>query len=88
MRDGVLRNDVSFRPELTQLRAEWELAVLTGSEPADGFFLFAEMYTPQRRLTYPSTLRQTYDRTISAVTAAVKKPGPVSLWRRYRMPGT
>ncbi|WP_210116296.1 hypothetical protein [Hymenobacter fodinae] len=59
---------------MTQLRAEWEVAVLTGSEPSDGFFLFAEMRTPRRRATYSNTLRQTYDRTIAAIAAAVNKP--------------
>ncbi|RZK44979.1 MAG: hypothetical protein EOO61_01815 [Hymenobacter sp.] len=74
MRDGIERNDISFRPHLTQLRVEWEQAIVGKAEPADGFFLFAEMRTPRRRATYPATVRQAYDRTITAIKEAVKMP--------------
>jgi hypothetical protein len=73
-RDGALRNDVSFRPELTRLRAEWQRVVQTRVEPADGFFLFAEMRTPRRRTTYPEPLLFAYDNAIKEIEQAVRKP--------------
>jgi hypothetical protein len=74
VRDGVVRNDVSFRQKLTQLRVEWEQGVVGVGEPADGFFLFAEMRTPRRKATYSESLRQAYDRSIAAIVDAVKMP--------------
>jgi hypothetical protein len=70
---GTMRNDVSFRPALTQLRAEWQRTLLTTAEPADGFFLFTEMRTPRRRATYPALLARAYDQAITAI-AAIRKP--------------
>ncbi|RZK34411.1 MAG: hypothetical protein EOO61_13640 [Hymenobacter sp.] len=98
VRDGIERNDMGFRPHLTQLRVEWEQAIIGKAEPADGFFLFAEMRTPRRRATYPTTVRQAYDRTITAIKEAVKMPikyAGAEEWsvfskpdRLYRLPGS
>ncbi|MDO7884307.1 HNH endonuclease domain-containing protein [Hymenobacter cheonanensis] len=71
---ALLRNDVSFRPALTQLRAEWQRTLLTPAEPADGFFLFTEMRTPRRRATYPVPLVRAYEQALTAITAAIRKP--------------
>ncbi|MGI4823659.1 MAG: HNH endonuclease domain-containing protein [Janthinobacterium lividum] len=71
---GTLRNDVSFRPALTQFHAEWQRTLLTPAEPADGFFLFTEMRTPRRRATYPASLVRAYDQAITAIAAAIRKP--------------
>jgi hypothetical protein len=73
-RDGALRNDVSFRPALTQLRTEWHQLLLTTTEPADGFFLLTEMRTPRRRATYPALLVQAYVQALAALVAAIKMP--------------
>jgi len=73
-RDGTVRNDISFRPHLTRLRAEWQRVVQTKVEPADGFFLFAEMRSPRRRTTYPESLLLAYDNAIREIEQAVKKP--------------
>ncbi|MCB2380406.1 hypothetical protein LGH70_22630 [Hymenobacter sp. BT635] len=35
-RGGVVRNDVSFRPALTQLRSEWQRTVQLPAQAADG----------------------------------------------------
>jgi hypothetical protein len=74
MFQGALRNDVSFRPALTQLHTEWQRTLLTPAEPADGFFLFTEMRTPRRRATYPAPLVRAYDQAITAIAAAIRKP--------------
>jgi hypothetical protein len=73
-RDGALRNDVSFRPALTQLRTEWHQLLLTATEPADGFFLLTEMRTPRRRATYPTSLVQAYAQALAALVVAIKMP--------------
>lgn len=73
-RDGAFRNDVSFRPALTQLRTEWHQLLLTATEPADGFFLLTEMRTPRRRATYPAQLVQAYTQALAALVTAIKMP--------------
>jgi len=73
-RDGALRNDVSFRPALSQLRTEWHQLLLTTTEPADGFFLLTEMRTPRRRATYPALLVQAYMQALAALVTAIKMP--------------
>ena len=67
-------NDISFRPLLTSLRAEWQKVVQLGSQPADGFFLLTEMRTPRRRNTYSQSLQDTYDETVKEIAEAIKKP--------------
>ncbi len=47
-RDGVLRNDMAFRPALTRFRSRWE-AVTGSSQPSDGFFAINELRVPRRR---------------------------------------
>jgi hypothetical protein len=72
-RAGVLRNDVSFRPQLTQLRQACE--VLSGSsKPADGFWLINELRMPRKRLSYPSALLKLYRQTISSISKALEMP--------------
>jgi hypothetical protein len=68
------RHDVSFRPALTHLRAEWQRALLLVSEAADGFFLLTEMRTPRRRATYPASLVRAYTQAIAAIATAIKMP--------------
>jgi hypothetical protein len=68
------RHDVSFRPALTHLRAEWQRALLLVSEAADGFFLLTEMRTPRRRATYPASLVRAYNQAIAAIATAIKMP--------------
>jgi hypothetical protein len=68
------RNDVSFRPALTHLRAEWQRALQLVPEAADGFFLLTEMRTPRRRATYPAPLVRAYTQAIAAIATAIKMP--------------
>ncbi|WP_027482366.1 HNH endonuclease domain-containing protein [Deinococcus pimensis] len=78
--DGVWRNDVSFRPALTQLRNLWR--ELYGPDTsADGFTVIHEMRTPRRRASYPSVLREAYGRAITALSDALRQP------IRYAGPG-
>ncbi|GAB3858043.1 hypothetical protein GCM10028822_32710 [Hymenobacter terrigena] len=68
-RDGVFRNDLSFRPALTQLKA-----LYPSQSPSDGFFLLAEMRTPRRRAQYAPALLQAHDVSIRQITQAVAMP--------------
>jgi hypothetical protein len=68
------RNDVGFRPALTQLRSVWEELVQLPPQPADGFFLLTEMRTPRRRATYPAGLQHAYQHTVTAMTKALQMP--------------
>ena len=74
VRHGILRNDISFRPKLTQLRTGWQKVKAGKMEPADGFFLFAELRTPQHEVTYSQELRRAYDCDIYVIVNAVKMP--------------
>ncbi|GAA3985089.1 HNH endonuclease domain-containing protein [Hymenobacter antarcticus] len=74
VRDNGVRNDVAFRPALTQLRAEWKQLVQLTPQPADGFFLLTEMRTPRRRATYPPALQQAYRQTVAATAKALAMP--------------
>ncbi|GGG35621.1 HNH endonuclease domain-containing protein [Hymenobacter glacieicola] len=78
---GQLRNDVSFRPALTQLRQEWQTTVQLPAQEADGFFLLTEMRTPRRRATYAPTLQQAYAQAVAAAAKALLMP------IRYAGPG-
>jgi hypothetical protein len=46
-RDGVLRNDIAFRPALTALRSAWEQDIVGVARPSDGFLLVAELRVPR-----------------------------------------
>jgi hypothetical protein len=71
--DGVLRNDVSFRPELTRLRQAWE--ALSGSaKPADGFWLINELRVPRKQESYPAAFLKLYKEAVNSIGKALEKP--------------
>jgi hypothetical protein len=74
IRDEATRNDVAFRPALTNLRAQWQQLVQLMPQPADGFFLLTEMRTPRRRATYSPALQQAYRQTVAATAKAIQMP--------------
>ncbi|MFC7668993.1 hypothetical protein ACFQT0_17775 [Hymenobacter humi] len=74
IRDEATRNDIAFRPALTNLRAEWQHLVQLRPQPADGFFLLTEMRTPRRRATYPPALQHAYRQTVAATAKAIQMP--------------
>jgi len=73
-RDGHRRNDMSFRPALTQLRRKWEAALQGAAQPADGFYLISEFKSPRRRQTYPLALQKAYDTTVASIKGALQQP--------------
>jgi hypothetical protein len=72
-RDGVLRNDIAFRPELTSLRSQWA-KLFSVSRAADGYFLMSEMRVPRKRSLYTGTLLDSYKRTIQTIANAIEYP--------------
>lgn len=71
--NGVLRNDVAFRPDLTALRGQWA-NLFSVSRPADGYFLMSEMRIPRKRALYPGALHESYKRTIQTIARAIEYP--------------
>lgn len=72
-RDGVLRNDVAFRPALTALRAAWEQD-FGASRPSDGYLLIAELRVPRIAATYARELRQGFNEVLSAIDKPLRYP--------------
>lgn len=72
-RDGVLRNDLSFRPALTALRFAWEQHF--GADlPSDGFLLVAELRVPRIAATYAPELQRAFDTALVAIEKALRYP--------------
>lgn len=86
--NNQLRNDMSFRPQLTQLRYSWEQIVGGTSRPSDGFFLINELRVPRKYQTY-SALHQAYAAALVAISKAIEMPiryaGP-SEWTVFAKP--
>jgi hypothetical protein len=68
------RNDMSFRPQLEQLRQEWESFVHGTSKPSDGFFLINEMRILRQSQTYSESLLCAYQAALSAISKAIEMP--------------
>ncbi|WP_225226100.1 hypothetical protein [Komarekiella delphini-convector] len=66
-----LRNDMAFRPQLTELRHEWESIVGGTSNPSDGFFLINELRVPRKYQAYSKSLRQAYQAALTAISKAI-----------------
>jgi hypothetical protein len=69
-----LRNDVSFRQPLTELRLEWEKMIDTPSKPSDGFFIINEIRVARRHAQYSTAFHKSFTNAISAIIAAIKMP--------------
>lgn len=72
--EGIISNDIAFRPELTALRLAWQQLAQLPLQPADGFFLHTEMRTPRRRLTYAIGLQQAYQQAVASIAKAIQMP--------------
>ncbi|HEY9811306.1 MAG TPA: HNH endonuclease domain-containing protein [Halomicronema sp.] len=71
--NGKLRNDMSFRPQLTALRQEWE-NIFGNSKACDGFFLINEMRIPRKKNLYSHQLLNAYRKAIIAISQALQMP--------------
>ncbi|BAY42316.1 hypothetical protein NIES2111_67390 (plasmid) [Nostoc sp. NIES-2111] len=83
------KNDISFRPQLTELRHEWEQLISVRPKPSDGFFLINELRVPRKYQTYPESLQQAYSRSLTAIIKAIEMPvqhaGPGE-WEVFKKP--
>lgn len=75
------KQDISFRPALTQLRREWEEVIGSNALASDGFYLVGEFQSAHRRSNYPADLIAAYDRAIKDIADAIQQPV------RYAGPG-
>ena len=73
-RDGRLRNDIAFRPELTDLRQQWQKIIGQGARAADGFFLINERRVARRWQSYPAAFRAAYEKAVVAIVKAIHMP--------------
>lgn len=80
-RDGEVRNDMAFRPQLTAFRIQWEQVTGELSRPSDGFFIINELRLPRKRTLYPVSLLTAYTQAISAIYKTLEMP------IRYAGPG-
>jgi hypothetical protein len=74
MRNDTQRQDMGFRPALTQLRAAWQQLVVGPGRAGDGYFLLTEMRTPRRRAQYPAELVAIYEQARKAAADALLMP--------------
>lgn len=83
------KNDISFRPQLTELRQEWEQIISVKPKPSDGFFLINELRVPRKYQTYPESLQQAYSRSLTGIIKAIEMPvqhaGPGE-WEVFKKP--
>ena len=73
VRDGRLRNDVGFRPELRALRAAWE-AVHGPSGAAGGWLLVDQMRVPRSREQYDAAFLATYRAALRKIQTSLRQP--------------
>ena len=70
------RNDMAFRPALTELRSIWA-TIYNTSSPSDGFTLTYEMLIPRKQKEYNSIddrLIGVYQRTLRSIEIAIQQP--------------
>lgn len=78
--NGRLRNDMAFRPALSDLHRAWRR--LHGTvRPADGFLLLDEMRVARKRDALPASLRDRYRTARRSVAQTIRMP------IRYAGPG-
>ncbi|MEP0913070.1 hypothetical protein NDI45_19335 [Leptolyngbya sp. GB1-A1] len=73
-RDGRLRNDMEFRPALTEFRRQWEEHTGGLSQAADGFLVIHELRIPRKRSTYPTALLAAYQKTLTTIAKTIRMP--------------
>ncbi len=76
-----LRNDMAFRPELTELRRVWEGIIGGDSRPSDGFFLINELRVLRRHQSYKEELHKAFSQSLTAIAKTIEMPV------RYAGPG-
>ena len=80
-RNGMARNDMAFRPALSDLRVQWEQVVGGLNNPADGFFLINELKSTRKWQNYPDSLSKSLSHSVRTISRTIEKP------IRYAGPG-
>jgi hypothetical protein len=73
-RDGKLRNDMEFRPDLCEFRRQWEAHTGELSQDSDGFLVIHELRIARKRSTYPASLLTAYQKTLTTIAKTIKMP--------------
>lgn len=73
---GINKNDIRFRPQLTEMRRIWEKPIGGTSRPSDGFFLINELRIQRRYETYPKELHKAFCKSLDQITKAMTE-GPI-----------
>ncbi|CAM4416206.1 hypothetical protein [Deinococcus marmoris] len=73
-RDGVLRQDVAFRPALTELKELWQASLFGSDRPSDGVVLVNEMKVSAHAAEYGLELMRKYAQALRAVMKCVEQP--------------
>ena len=87
-RDGRLRNDMGFRPQLRELRRAWE-AVHGPSGAAGGWLLVEHLRVPRTRAGYDATFLKRYRATLRQVERSLRQPlryAGVGEWSVFAQP--
>lgn len=90
-RGETLRNDMGFRPALSELRAQFAREHGVSPRPADGALLVSDLQHPRRRLHYSSELIAAYREASRAVQRVIEMPiryagPPGSEWAVFPRP--
>lgn len=73
-RDGKYRNDMEFRPALSEFRQQWEAHTGGLSQAADGFLAIHELRIARKRSSYPDSLLAAYQKTLMVIAKTIKMP--------------
>jgi len=71
-RSGKIRNDMSFRPELTELRLIWNTITPGHSKASDGFFIINEFRIKRKKQSYPKNIKEVYEKTITKISKTIR----------------
>jgi hypothetical protein len=71
--DGRTRNDVTFRPHLTELRRSWE-RIYGPSGPAGGWHLVEHMRVARKREQYSEAFRKLHRDALTSIQRALHQP--------------
>lgn len=82
-RSGKIRNDMSFRPELTELRLIWNTITPGHSKASDGFFIINEFRIKRKKQSYPKNIKEVYEKTITKISKTIRDQ-PIRYAGRFR----
>ena len=86
---GVKRNDIAFRPKLTELRRAWENLYPGAGNPSDGYYLINELKIKRKFSSYSEDFIEIYHAVNKKIRKALEMPiryaGPGN-WKVFEQP--